>query len=498
MSVIKRQTIIGTFYSYLGVGIGMLTQALIMPIFFSAREYGLQSVMLSYTLIIAQFASLGYNQAGTRFFSNFRNAGQKHNGYLFTGLLFSAIGFGLGCILLYAFKDTILTSSEADRELFGRYFHLLVPLSLSTMLFYLFDNYAKGLYDTVHGNFYKEFLQRFLIFLAACLVAFKLADFNLFIGLWTVAICLPTVFMAYRAYQLGNFSITPDFSFFRSSFKREFLQFSAFSVATGFSSIIITHLDKLMVNGYLGLGSAGIYGFSLLFGNAMTISYNIAAKAATAIVLDAMEVKEYSKIESIYKKSGITQLVLGCFMLLLVWVNVDELLSFIKPEFAAAKWPLIIIGLGKLFELANGINTLILAYSRYYKLDSLLIATFIVVLYVLNQLLIPTYAINGAAVAAVASIIYYNSFRTYLIQRFFGINPFSLGQLKVLALGAVILLLGLQLPVLGESFIARAGSIVYRSALTGGLFVGGIYWLRVSADIDSVFSKVLSFLKIKQ
>jgi O-antigen/teichoic acid export membrane protein len=363
------------------------------------------------------------------------------------------------------------------------------------MLFYLFDNYAKGLYDTIYGNFYKEFFQRFLIFLAACLVAFKLVDFDSFIGFWTVAICLPTLFMAYRAYQLGNFSIAPNFFFFSAPFKREFLQFSVFSVATGFSSIIITHLDKLMVNGYLGLGSAGIYGFSLLFGNAMTISYNIAAKAATAIVLDAMEVKEYSKIESIYKKSGITQLVLGCFMLLIVWVNIDELLSFIKPEFAAAKWPIIIIGLGKLFELANGINTLILAYSKHYKLDSLLIATFIGVLYILNQLLIPAYAINGAAIAAVASIVYYNSFRTYLIQRFFKINPFSFGQLKVLALGTVILLIGLQLPTIGTTFIERAASIAYRSVIVGGGFVVGIYFLRVSADIDSVFAKMLSFVK---
>jgi hypothetical protein len=40
MSVIKRQTILGTVYSYLGVAVGTLTMALIVPNYFSTEEYG--------------------------------------------------------------------------------------------------------------------------------------------------------------------------------------------------------------------------------------------------------------------------------------------------------------------------------------------------------------------------------------------------------------------------------------------------------------------------
>ena len=185
-------------------------------------------------------------------------------------------------------------------------------------------------------------------------------------------------------------------------------------------------------------------------------------------------------------------------MLLVVWVNIDELFSFIKPVYSAAKWSLIIIGLGKLYELANGINTIILAYSRYYKLDSLLIASFILVLYVLNRFFIPAYGINGAALAAVASVVYYNAVRTYLIWRFFGIHPFSSAQLKVLVFSAVVLLISFQLPTLNDAFWGRIFSIGYRSVLISGIFVGGIFWMGVSADIDSVLRKVVSFAKVKR
>ncbi|GHB56849.1 lipopolysaccharide biosynthesis protein [Persicitalea jodogahamensis] len=495
MSVIKRQTILGTLYSYMGVGVGMLTQALIIPNFFTTQQNGLLQVLFAYALIVAQFASLGFNQAGTRFFGEFRDAGSRHRGYLFTGLLFSAVGYGAGTLALYLFKEQIIGSAEADRLLFSKYFDLMVPLSLATLLFYLFDNYAKGLYDTAHGNFYKEFLQRFLIFLSACLVAMGLIDFQVFILLWAFGICLPTLLMMFRAYQLGNFSLAPDRFFFKSGFRRQFLSFSLFSVATGFSSIVITQLDKLMVKEFLGLSETGIYATSLLFGSVMTLSYNITAKASTAIVLDAMHSEDYGKVASIYKKSGVTQLILGCLILLVTWVNIDLLFTFIKPAYAAGKYALIIIGLGKLFELANGINTLILAYSKYYKLDSLLIALFILVLFLLNRFLIPLYGLDGAALAAVASVTYYNVTRTFLIWKFFRIHPFSRVQLQILALGAVLLFLGFQLPSLGESLWERIATLVYRTALSGAAFGAGILWMNVSEDINSLVRNGFSAFK---
>ena len=495
MSVIKRQTILGTLYSYMGVGVGVLTQALIIPNFFTTQQNGLLQVLFAYALIVAQFASLGFNQAGTRFFGHFRDDASKHRGYLFTGLLFSAAGYAAGILGLYFFKNRIIGSAEADRLLFGQYFYLMVPLSLAILLFYLFDNYAKGLYDTAHGNFYKEFLQRLLIFLSACLVALGLIDFGTFILLWTLGICLPTLLMLFRAYRLGNFSLAPSSFFFKSDFRRQFFSFSLFSVATGFSSIVITQLDKLMVKEYLGLSDTGIYATSLLFGSVMTISYNITAKASTAIVLDAMHSHDYSKVASIYKKSGVTQLVLGCLILLVTWVNIDLLFTFIKPAYAAGKYALIIIGLGKLFELANGINTLILAYSQYYKLDAVLIALFILVLYLLNRFLIPLYGLEGAAVAAVASVTYYNVTRTFLIWRYFRIQPFSGAQLRILALGGVLLFLGFQLPALGDGLWERIATLAYRSVLVAGAFGAGVLWLGVSEDINSVVGNGLAFVR---
>jgi hypothetical protein len=74
-------------------------------------------------------------------------------------------------------------------------------------------------------------------------------------------------------------------------------------------------------------------------------------------------------VESIYKKSSINLFLFGLLVLLGVWLNIDDLFSFIKPEFSIGKTTLIIIGFSKLYDLLHGINGLILS-NRFFKLRS--------------------------------------------------------------------------------------------------------------------------------
>ena len=78
MSVIKRQTILGTIYSYLGVGIGTLTMALIVPNYFDTEQYGLINHISKWMLVLVSLMSLGYNNAGIRFFHFFINKEKNH------------------------------------------------------------------------------------------------------------------------------------------------------------------------------------------------------------------------------------------------------------------------------------------------------------------------------------------------------------------------------------------------------------------------------------
>jgi len=399
-------------------------------------------------------------------------------------------------LLLFLFKEQIINSSVGDNSLFKKYYFYVVPISAFVTLFNLFDNYAKGLYDTIRGNFLSQFLQRFLILLAVVAFIADWVNFDRFVILWVIGISLPSVLMLIHIVQLGGFSLRPSSHFLKSNLKAKFFQFAGFSMLTGLSSIVITKLDTLMVYNYLGLGQTGIYNTCLLFGSVMTISYNVNMKASTAIVLDAMKEKNMEKVQQIFTKSSVTQFILGMGLLMIVWVNVDLLFSFIKPEYAAGKYVLLIIGAAKLYDLASGINTLILAYSNYYKLDSLLVLTFVGLLFLLNHLLIPKYGLNGAAIAAFLSIVYYNSARNYLIWRFFKIHPYKWNLLYVLIIGVALILIGQHLPLYDETVFGKFVSIAYTTAILGSIYLIVVYKLRLSTDLNGLIDKMLEKLKL--
>lgn len=497
MSVIKRQTILGTIYSYLGVAVGTLTMALIVPNYFSTEEYGLIGLLSKDMLVLVIIISLGFNYSGNRFFNFFRSAEERHKGYVFWGLVTLLVGTVLVALILFFFRDFLQKSAAEDNALYVKYYYFLLPLTISTGLFNLFDNYAKSLYDTVTGTFLSQLLIRVLVLCSVLVHVFGWIDFHGFILWWVVSMSVPSIFMMIHCVRLGNFSLAPHPYFREAPFKVEFLRFAGYSSITALSASIIMILDSRMVYSFLGLSMSGIYSFCLLFGSIMTMSYNANVKAATPIVLDAIQKGETARIGQIFTKSGITQLMFGTIILILVWVSVDSIFSLVKPEYLLGKYALIIIGISKLYDLGSGINAIILSYSKYYKYDSVLVISFIGLLVVLNYFMIPRHGLNGAAVAALVATVYYNSARNLLIWKFFKIHPYSKNQLKVIIIGMVILGLGLMLPDITGGFWFSVVSILYKSALLVVAFLFVFYKLKISDEVSDVMDKAIAVIKAR-
>lgn len=496
MSIIKRQTIIGTIYSYLGIIIGTLTQAYLIPNYFSIEENGLIQLITRWMGTIIMFTGLGYSSAGVRFFRYFRSNENKHNGYLFNALILFAIGTALSIVFLYYFKDNILSSNKGDNTLFINYFYLIIPISIASGLFIIFDNYSKMLYDTVMSNFLNQFLLRFLAFSSISLFAGKWINFHQFIILWSIAMCFPTVIMIWHCYRLGNFSLKWSPFLRGANFKKEFINFALFSLITGLTNVIITNLDSFMVYQNLGLGKTGIYNTCLFFGSIMTMSYVISIKASTAIVIDAIENNEKDKLQKIFQKSSVTQLIFGSLIFIVAVASIDNAFLLIKPEYSIGKPIIIIIGLAKLYDLASGVNSLILSYSKYYKLDTLLVISFVGLLYVLNYYLIPKYDLLGAAASTLIAIVYYNTVRNLFIWKFFKIHPYTSAQLKIVLLGICVLLLGIYLPNFSNSRFITLSSIMYKSIILSVIYIIVIYKLNISPEINQVIQTLLKKIKV--
>lgn len=495
MSTIKKQSLLGTLFSYAGVIVGFFSQGILIPNLLTKDQNGLLGIILSFVFIFAQIAALGFNSAGSRFFPYF-SSGKGNRGFLFTGLIISLTGFLAGSFIYYFLKPLLLETATGKSVLLEQYYYLVLVIVLGTILFNLFDNYAKNLFETVTGTFLNQFLQRLIIFIGLLTILFFHISFESFIWIWASAFIIPTILMILTAYRLGNFSLTPDFSVFTPDFKQQFLSYSGITVLTGFSSMIIMYIDKIMLNHYSGLEETGIYNTASFFGSIMGMSLISMNKAAVPVIVQSFRNEDYATISTIYKKSCMIQLIIGGLVYGGIVLNLDAFFELIPQGYEAGKLVIIIICLGKLFDLATGLNGTILNLSKYYKYDSIMIASLIVLTVVANMIFIPMYGLVGAAIAAIFSTFYFNFMRTFIVWKKLHIQPFDFNTFKVLLI-AVSIIAGVYylVPHIQGSLLNTIIDIGIRSILFSALYVGIMYKLNVSTEMNHIIDHSFGFIK---
>ncbi len=495
MNVIKKQAFLGTIFSYGGVLVGFVTQFFLIGNYLEPAQNGLLAVLLSYMYVLVQLSSLGFNAAGSRFFPHFRNAKNGHNGYLFLGLLVGMAGFIITTIGLVLLKETIIKNEE-NSTLFADNFYFLLPLTLATLLFNLLDNYAKNLYDTVTGTFLAQFLQRLLQLIAILFFIFQIVDFQQFMYVWVFAVSFYVVPMLWKASKLEGFSLKPNFSVMTPTFSKEFGFYSFLTILTGFSSMVILYIDKIMLAGITTFSETGIYNTASFFGSVMGMSLLAVNKAAQPLIADSFANNDLSNISTIYKKSCTTALIVGCWIFLGIYLNIDNLFLFLKPEYSAGKMVVIIICLGKLFDLATGLNGTILSLSKHYIYDTYIMVGLIFITVALNYFLIPIYGMNGAAFALAIATVYYNLARYLVVLIKLGMQPFTFNLVRVIIVAFVSWLTIRLLPEFGGNKLMSIVDMGYRSAALTVLYGIIIYWSNISPELNGAMKNL--WLKVSK
>jgi O-antigen/teichoic acid export membrane protein len=157
---------------------------------------------------------------------------------------------------------------------------------------------------------------------------------------------------------------------------------------------------------------------------------------------------------------------------------------FLKPEYSAGKTVVIIICLGKLFDLATGLNGTILTLSKYYIYDTYIMVGLIFITVTLNYFLIPIYGMNGAAIALAIATIYYNLIRYLIVWWKLGMQPFTFDLVKIIILSITIGLTISSLPTLNGNKIMTVADMAYRSITLTLVYGVVIYWSKISPELN--------------
>ncbi len=492
MGIIIKQTVKGSLWSYLGVIIGFVTTTYFYTEYLTPEIVGLFGLLVAISTITGGLSSLGLPGVTARLFPRFRSKADGHHGFLLMATLPQIAGFGLFLLLYFIFREQLIQNNLGKSELFADYVWLLIPLTLFTLIFVFLDTYNKVLYDAVLGTFLQEFLQRFLIFVVVALYMFKWINLEQLIIGYAIAVSVKAVVIFVFLLFRGEITFRSEPGFIDPSLKKEIFDVALFSIIGGLGSLVVFNIDKIVINQMLDLGNTGVYSIAFYFGTLVVIPSRPLLKIAGTLIADGWSNNDMAKIKEIYYRSCINQFIIGGFLFLGIWANIDNILAILGPDYQQSKWVIFFIGLGYLFDMMTGANGLVIGYSKYYRVSLWFILILVVTVVGLLYLFIPLWGITGAALAIALALLMNNLMRHLFLVVKYGLQPFTLKFVMVAVVFMAIYLVQYPIPQLYFliDILVRGTLIV---AGTGLMLV----FLPVSDDFQAIWKKGLSLLKRK-
>jgi len=493
LGTIRKQSITSTIYIYTGVILGFVSTGILMPRFLTEAQNGIVKLLVSYSLLFAQFASLGFQTATIRFFPYFKNKDKGHHGYFFLLMIVGIVGFSIFLVLYYLIKRPIIEFESNKNSDFANYFFLILPLTFFFLFFNLLDIYARVLIQSTIGTFLKELLQRFFILIAILLFILDIIGFWYFIILYVVALSVPTIIIFIYLFLNGEIFLTPNFSIFRQNLLSPMINLSFYGLFIGFSQIAISQIDSILINFIKDPAQTGIYAITFYYGTLVILPSRAVFRIAPTFIAEAFKMKDDKSIRNIQYKSCLNQLLLGTGLFALLWLNIDNVFRILPDEYLTGKYVIFFIGLSNLISMAGGLSSQVITNSDHYRYNGFFVVIYLSLTVVLNIILIKLFGIVGAAVAAMISMLIFNILKFEFIRRKFRIQPYDINHLKILisAIASYLIMVIFSYP---EQLIPN---ILIKSILFGFLFMLLNYFMKSSEDFNQIIDNYLTKIRPK-
>ncbi|MFZ4740854.1 MAG: lipopolysaccharide biosynthesis protein [Bacteroidales bacterium] len=489
MGIIIRQSLKGSIVTYAGSFLGFLTTAFVVTYFLTPEQFGLTRVLFEAAFLMSVFVQLGLSSSAIKFFPQFKTEDGRNHGfvfYLFTIPILGIIVFGLLYVL---FKHPISNYFSANSALFVKYFYWVIPLAFFSAYMLIFETYASILSRIVVPKIIREVIIRILTIILFIVFFFGHISMNMFVGLFISIYGIALILNLIYIYKISPISLKPDFSFITPSLKRQILNYSIFIITASIGTSIVGKIDTFMVAAAIGLKYTAIYSVAYFMANIIEMPSRSISAIISPFVSEAINNNDWGKVNDMYKRVSLNQLLIGCFLFIVLWVSVDDIFKIIPNgnTYVQGKYVILFIGISKLFDLATGFNAFILIFSRYYYyilffiffLSGLTIAT--------NLWLIPLFGINGSAIATAISILAYNAILTFFVRWKLKSQPFSINMLKIIAIFIFTLGINYFLVTIANPYL----DAIIRGTLAIAIYGSAIFFLKISPEFNELLKSAL-------
>ena len=493
MGIVRKEALANSIFSYIGVALGYLNVIILFPAFFSSDEFGLLSLIISVSVIYSYLSAIGLANTVPRFFPFFKTDDKLHNGFMSYILLIGVAGFLIITILFIALRPLIISAYIEQSAEFVNYYYFLIPLSLFTLLYNVFEAIARAIYKTSFATFLKETLLRLLTTVGILLFMFKILNFHQFIyfyllinGICAVMLLFQIIFSKEFVFKFNFKDLTKE-KFFEIMKYGGFLYISSASMIIGQSGA-----DTLFLGSMVGLSVVGADTIYMRIATLIYVPMRSLSKISVPVIANCFKENDLKQISDIYKRTSLIQLIFGCLIYVGVIINKENLFYFLKrPEYIESFNIFYFVGIAVLIDIAVGLNSEIIVNSPKYKFDPLFNIILLIVSISANYLLIPVFGGVGAALAAIASFFTFNFIKWLFLVINFKMQPLGVKQLLVIGVSVMTFLICNNIPVISNIFV----DIIVRSSAAIIIYAGIILLLKVSPDLNERYWVYKNYIK---
>lgn len=433
MGIVLNQSLKNTIITYLGFGVGAINTLYLYPVFLGATYYAVANYILSAANVIMPLFAIGMQNTLVKYYSQYKTEEERERFLSFTVLFPLLLCIPLGLLGLFYYDDIVYFVSKKN-PVVNEFIWLIPFVGLCMAYFEIFYAWARVHMHSVFGNFIKEVGLRIFSLLALIGVYFDWMTVVDFVYVTAGIYFLALIVTMWYAFRIKN----PNFQFTIPNNVKEILEYTFYIILSGSVANLLLDGDKIMLNQYMLIDNIAYYSVATYIALVISVPSRAMHQIVYPITAKLMHEDKHDQLNDLYKKTSINLQVVGGFVMLCIFVNINQLYELVPKEYSGGIVVVFMIGISKYFDLILGNNNAIIFNSKYYRMVLFLGLLLVFLTVALNMFFIPRYGILGSAFATLLSITLYSLAKLLFVVKRMHLYPFTNQTVYSIILTAVV------------------------------------------------------------
>jgi O-antigen/teichoic acid export membrane protein len=452
-----------------------------------ADQYGLYTLALRTTAIIAGLAVLGLHTALVRYIAILSKEKDEASlwGVLQLGiglptLVSSFLATGLFA-LAYVVADRVYHRPDLAPLL--QLMAIAVPfMTLGTVLAGATQGFKKMQYSVIAKDF-TQVMVRLVLTIALVVSGFNALQAIAIFGLANIVSAILLVLFLNKVFPLRRSLRSAKHN------RREILTFSLPVWISGLLRIFRANIQFLMLGTFYTAAGVGVFAVVARVNLIGRVAFNSINTSAKPIIAELHAQKDWAQLANIYQATGRWAFTLNLPIFLTLMLFSEAILSIFGKEFVSGAMAMRILAISELTHVGTGICGTIIDMTGHTRIKVANSTIQLVLAIGANILLIPRWGLLGAAVGTLIVIAVINNLRMVEVWYLYRILPYNRTYLKPI----LAALASLAVALLVKQFFSNNLSLIILAvqvALIFGVYAAVLLLLGLPAEERAIVSRL--------